>query len=373
MTRILYVVNSPAFFLSHRVAIAIEAQRLGYEVHVATAPGPAVTDIRDHGFVHHELPLARSGQNPLSEFKLLYCLYKLFLNVKPDLIHLVTIKPVLYGGIAARLARVPSVVFAVSGLGTIFIADSLLSKLRKLIVTWLYRRALKHSKMAVIFQNPDDRDCLVDQGCISINVAYIIRGSGVELADYPFVPEPQGRPVVVLVSRLLKDKGVNEFCQAAELLLKRGVAVTMRLVGSLDPGNPTSLSKGELLNWEKSGAIEYLGYCEDIAKQYANANIACLPSYREGLPKSLIEAAACGRAVITTNVPGCRDAIEDGETGVLVKSKSSLELADAIEDLVKSDDKRRQMGEAGRKLAEQAFTIESVVEKHLCIYKAVVS
>lgn len=366
---ILFVVNAPEFFLSHRLPLAVAAQKSGYEVHVATADGPDVEQIRAQGYIHHVVPFARRGQNPLNELSTLLCLVRLFQRTKPSLVHLITIKPVLYGGVAARLAGVRSVVSAVSGLGTVYLADSAPARIRRRLVTAMYRAAFKQKRLAVIFQNPDDRDAMLTLRALKPERARMIRGSGVALADYPYVPEPDGKPVVVMAARLLRDKGVFEFVEAARLLKQRGLAVQMRLIGSPDPGNPTSVTQQELDHWASEEKIELLGYRKDIAEQYAEANIVCLPSYREGLPKGLVEAAACGRAVVTTDVPGCRDAVTADETGLLVPVKDPVALAVAIQTLIENPKLRKQMGEGGRALAEEAFTIERVVEQHMDIYR----
>lgn len=369
--KILYVVNAPEFFISHRLALALAVKGEGYEVHVATAPGVEISEIEAHGLIHHSIGFARSGQNPLVELKTLAQLVALFRRIAPDLVHLVTIKPVIYGGLAARLTGVRSVVAAVSGLGTAFLADSGLGKLRRSLITRLYSSAFKQERLAVIFQNPDDRDSLLGYRVIQAKDARLIRGSGVKLECYPFVPEPKSVPVVVMASRLLRDKGVFEFVSAARILRDRGVEVEMRLIGSTDPGNLTSVDEKQLEQWRDDGAVRLMGYRNDIAEQYAAANIVCLPSYREGLPKSLVEAAACGRAVVTTDVPGCRDAITPGETGMTVPVKDPLALAEAVQKLVEDPDLRERMGLAGRALAEKEFSIEKIIDQHLQIYRGV--
>lgn len=339
-------------------------------MHVATALGSEVESIRTYGFRHHIVPFARSGQNPIVELKTLVQLVKLFRHLNPDLVHLVTIKPVLYGGIASRIAGVKSVVAAISGLGTVFLATSVPARMRRSVVTRLYSAAFKQKRLAVIFQNPDDRDILLSLGTLRKAQARMIRGSGVALSDYPFLPEPkEGNPVVVMAARLLKDKGVCEFVDAARLLHKRGVAVQMHLIGSPDSGNPTSVTPQDVEHWTQEGVVELLGFRKDIAAQYAAANIVCLPSYYgEGLPKSLVEAAACGRAVVTTDHSGCRDAIIPDETGLLVPVKNAEALADAIQKLIEDPELRQHMGVAGRKLAEDEFAIEKIVEQHMHIY-----
>lgn len=369
--KILFVVNAPEFFISHRLQLAVAAQKAGYEVHIASAHGAAVSQIEAEGFHHHAVSFARSGQNPLVELRTLVSLVKLFRQIKPDLVHLITIKPVLYGGLAARLSQVQGVVSAVSGLGTVFLAESLLGKARRWLIGKLYTAAFQQNNLAVIFQNPDDRDTLLSIGALSEQNVRLVRGSGVSLQEYPYLPEPEGKPVIVMAARLLRDKGVFEFVEAARELRHRGVAVNMKLIGSADPGNVSSVTQAELDAWEEEGAVELLGFRSDIAEQYASANIVCLPSYREGLPKGLVEAAACGRAVVTTDVPGCRDAITPGETGLLVPVKDSSALADAIQALVDQSRLRKKMGAAGRALAEEEFAIEKIVDQHLQIYRGV--
>ncbi|PSL12937.1 glycosyltransferase involved in cell wall biosynthesis [Marinobacterium halophilum] len=363
------MVNAPEFFLSHRLPLALAAQKFGYEVHVATANGPDVEKVREYGFFHYTIPFARSGQNPIRELKTILFLTRLFRAVKPDLVHLITIKPVLYGGISARIVGIKSVVAAVSGLGTVFLASSIAAKLRRWLVTFLYSTAFKQKRLTVIFQNPDDRDTLLELGVVRSTETFMIRGSGVDLADYPYVPEPVGTPVVVMAARLLKDKGTLDYIEASRLLHQRGTDLKMRLIGSPDPGNPTTVTQHELDAWACEGTVELLGYRKDIADQYAAANVVCLPSYREGLPKSLIEAAACGRAVVTTDVPGCRDAIIPDVTGLLVPIRNASLLADAIQKLVEEPELRERMGRAGRRLAEDAFTIENIVAQHMSIYQ----
>lgn len=368
---LLFVVNNPAFFMSHRVPVAVAAQKAGYDVHVATMDGPAVADIQALGMTHHPIPMTRSGKHPLQELGTLLALVRLFRRLRPDVVHLVTIKPVLYGGIAARIARVPGMVAAISGLGFVFLSNSLKMRLVRAVVARLYRIALGHPNSRVIFQNANDRDLLKSLGAVREDQVVIIRGAGVDLAAYRPTPEPPAPPVVVtMVARLLRDKGVQEFVQAAKLLRERGVPVTMQLVGGLDAGNPASATQADVDAWQQEGCVEALGERSDVAALYAAAHIAVLPSYREGLPKSLIEAAACGRAVVTTDVPGCRDAIEPDVTGLLVPVRDAAALADAIVRLAEDAALRQSMGTAGRALAEREFDINQVARIHVALYDA---
>jgi glycosyltransferase involved in cell wall biosynthesis len=371
--RLMFVVNNPAFFMSHRVPVALAAQQAGYDVHVATMDGPAVADIQALGMTHHAIPMTRSGKHPLQELGTLLALVRLFRRVRPDVVHLVTIKPVLYGGIAARIARVPGMVAAISGLGFVFLSNSLKMRLVRAVVARLYRVALGHPNSRVIFQNANDRDLLKSLGAVRDEQVVMIRGAGVDLEAYRASPEPPAPPVVVtMVARLLRDKGVREFVEAAALLRARGMPVTMQLVGGLDAGNPASATQQEVDAWQRDGAVQALGERSDIAELYAASHIAVLPSYREGLPKSLIEAAACGRAVVTTDVPGCRDAIEPGQTGLLVPVRDAQSLADAIARLAEDAALRQRMGAAGRALAEREFDIKRVARIHVELYDALV-
>ncbi|MFQ6708018.1 glycosyltransferase family 4 protein, partial [Bordetella pertussis] len=328
--RLLFVVNNPAFFLSHRLPLAEAARADGYEVHVATMDGPSVPDIVARGFAHHVIPMTRSGKQPLQELRSVWALVRLFRRLRPGLVHLVTIKPVLYGGIAARLAGVPAMVAAISGLGFVFVAGGLKARLLRAAVGRLYRLALGHRNSRIVFQNTADRDVLARLGAVRAEQVVMIRGSGVDLGQYRVVPEPAAPVTALMAARLLRDKGVREFVEAARLLRQRGLSVRMQLAGGVDPGNPASITPEQAAQWQDEGCVEVLGERKDIAALYGAAHMAVLPSYREGLPKSLLEAAACGRAVVTTDVPGCRDAIDPDVTGLLVPPRDAPALADAI-------------------------------------------
>lgn len=370
---LLFVVNDAAFFISHRLDIALGAQKAGYSVKVATMPGPSVSKIKDLGFEHHSVPLSRSGRNPAGEALAFLSILKLLWRVKPDVLHLVTIKPVLYGGLAARLAPVRGVVCAVSGLGFVFMTKGVKAGVLRGMVKTLYRLAFGKRNLRVIFQNPDDRDVLLQMKAVSSSQVELIRGSGVDLSLFRVKPEPQGVPVVCFAARLLNDKGIREFIEAARLLRSRGVVARFVVAGDIDPGNPTSATKQDLEQWRAEGAVELLGFQHDVAQFFSTVNLVVLPSYREGLPKVLVEAAAAGRAVVTTDVPGCRDAIDPDVTGLLVALKNVESLATAIERLIIDAQLRQAMGKAGRVLAEHEFGIEKIVQQHLDIYAKVVN
>jgi glycosyltransferase involved in cell wall biosynthesis len=370
--RLLIVVNTSDFFLSHRLPIAIAAKKAGYDVHVASAISDSIKEIQSRGLVHHALPITRSGKNPFKEIKTIYEMWRLMRNLRPKIVHLITVKPVVYGGIAARMARVPSVIAAVSGLGTVFMAKGGINRVIRLFVKVLYRISLGHKNIRVIFQNPCDREALLGLGVLNSENTLMIRGSGVALEDYSYQPEALGRPVVVFASRLLIDKGVREFVEAARQLHTRGVKALFWIIGSPDPGNPSTIQDDEVMDWRQEGDVQLLGFRRDIPRLFEKANIVVLPSYYgEGLPKVLIEAAACGRAVVTTDRPGCRHAIEPGRTGLLVPARDPVALSYAIEKLILDTDLRQRMGRAGRELAEREFGIEKVVNAHLKAYHEV--
>lgn len=368
--KIILVLNGVTYFISHRLPIAVELKRQGYEVHVV-CPDAKPADFDQYGFTYHQVEMSRKGMNPFVELAVILNLYKLFKQTKPDLVHLVTIKPYLYGGIAARLAGVPCVVSAVAGLGIVFSQNNLKAKLLRTILYPLFKFAFNHKNQNVIFQNRDDKQALVDWINLPEIKATVIRGAGADLNQYPYLPEPSNNPAVIaFAARLLKDKGVEQFVEASALLKQRGVSARFWLIGEPDPGNSNTVTQEQLKSWEQGGLIECLGYRTDIPLLFSQANVVSLPSfYGEGLPKVLIEAAACGRAVVTTDWPGCRDAITPSETGLLVPIKDSVALAEAFQQLIENDEQRLAMGKAGRKLAEDVFDVNKVVAQHIDIYK----
>ena len=366
---LLFVVNVDWFFLSHRLPIALEAMRQGCQVHIATGLTDKQGELERNGLVVHRLALDRSSAGLGSAWRTMVQLWQIFRAVRPDVVHLVTIKPVLLGGLVARLAGVPAVVAAVSGLGFVFMARGAKAAVRRWLVGALYRVALDHRNLKVIFQNADDLRRLAKVAHLPAANVAMIRGSGVDLARFAHVPLPGGVPVVVLAARLLADKGVLEFVQAARLLRQRGCKARFVLVGTVDTANPASFTDADVSAWVHDGVVESWGHRADMPQVLAAALVVVLPSYREGLPKVLIEAAACGRAVVTTDVPGCRDAIDPSVTGVLVPVRNAMALADAMEDLIQDPLRCKVMGDAGRALAEKAFDVRQVVAAHLQIYQ----
>ncbi|MFA7436668.1 glycosyltransferase family 4 protein [Castellaniella sp.] len=367
--RLLFFVTNPAFFMSHRLPVAEAARRAGYEVHVASMAAPAVAQLEALGFAHHVLPLSRTGMRPWAELRSLWALGRLLRTLRPALVHAVTLKSVLYGGIMARLMRVPAFVAAISGLGYAFIpGPGGRRRWQRPLALALYRLALGHRCSRVIFQNPADCDVLRQAGAVREDQVVMMRGSGVDLQVFRPRPWPAGPVTVVMAARLLRDKGVVEFAEAARILHMQGSPVRWRLAGSLDPENPASIDSQTLQAWQDDGWIDYVGECADVATLYAQSHGVVLPSYREGLPKSLIEAAASGRPVVTTDVPGCRDAIVPGVSGLLVPVGDARALAQAVQTLAADEAMRVRMGAAGRALAERDFGLAQIVQAHLAVY-----
>jgi glycosyltransferase involved in cell wall biosynthesis len=369
----LFVVNVDWFFISHRLPIALKAKQAGFEVHIATGITDKLNVLKDCGLTVHPLGLVRGGLGALNALATIVELRRIFKAVQPDVVHLVTIKPVLLGGVMARWLRVPALVSAVSGLGYVFTARGKLARPLKWVVASFYSWALGHHNQIVIFQNPDDRDTLSKVTGLSESKVEMIRGSGVDLKQYTVTPELTGLPVVLFPARLLADKGVFEFVQAATLLRAKCIPARFVLAGMLDSANPTSVPQGQLDEWVAEGVVEHWGYRANMPQVIASSNLVVLPSYREGLPKVLLEAAASGRAVVTTDVPGCRDAIEPGVTGFLVPVRDAQSLAMAIEHLLANPGQRTAMGLAGRQLAEKEFDVSAVSDKHLLIYRRLLS
>ncbi|MEM7478868.1 MAG: glycosyltransferase family 4 protein [Planctomycetota bacterium] len=374
--KLLFVVNVDWFFLSHRLPIALEAQKKGYEVHVATTSTGRIDEIAQYGFQTYELSLKRSSMSFLDSFRAFLEIRRIYRCVKPLVVHLISIKPVIIGGFAARICGIPGVVAAVPGLGFIFSDKGVVASLRRFLVGFGYSVALGHKNLVVIFQNTEDKRTISEIARVDDKKVRIIRGSGVDLQLFTFVPLRTETPIVLFAGRLLKDKGVEEFVDAARLLKNEPDAppngVRCVIVGEPDEGYRATISAEQLTNWETEGAVEFWGKRDDMQKVISLAQIVVLPSYREGLPKVLAEAAACGRAVITTDVPGCRDAIEPNETGLLVPVRESEPLAAAIRALLDDTQRCREMGVKGRELAERKFDVRSVVNQHLQIYNELI-
>jgi len=372
--KLLFLINDLSFFCSHRLPIAESAKINGYDVIIGYGElGSADTQfLEQKGFRLSFVPMDRGKFNFFKDLKSFFYIWNFFKRERPDLVHLVTIKPYLYGGIIARLTGVPSLVSAVSGLGTLFMHKDLKSNFFRYLLYPLYYFAFNHSNQKIIFQNDEDIKKFINFGVLNPLKAKLIKGSGVKLENFSNFTEPTGTPVVCFAARLLRDKGINEYISAAKILKKRGVKARFLLAGDQDIKNPSGLNLSDLNKIIKENCVEIIGYKKNIPALYANSNIICLPSYREGLPKSLVEAAAASRAVVTTDTPGCRDAIIPNKTGLLVPVKDPVKLADALQRLIEFPSERIRMGKEGRKLAEKEYAIEKIVKHHLDIYQELI-
>ena len=373
--KILFLVNYLSFFLSHRLPIAEALLAKGFEVFIGYGElrGADPKLLEQRGFKVDFIPMQPGGLNLLKDLKTLYYIWVFFKRVEPDIVHLITIKPYLYGGIISRLCGVRGLITAVSGLGTLFVNKDLKSKLIRLLLYPIYKLAFNHLNQKVIVQNKDDLKVLVNWGVLNPSKVKLLKGSGVKLENFTNLDEPGGTTTVCFAARLLRDKGVYEYVSAVRLLKERGIKAQFLLAGDLDINNPTGLKLDDLNKIKNECYVKILGHQKDIATLYAKSHIICLPSYREGFPKSLIEAAAAGRAVVTTDVPGCRDAIIPNKTGLLVPIKDSQKLADALQWLIENPKERIIMGKEGRKFAEKEFSIEKIILNHLDIYQDLLS
>lgn len=368
---LLFIVNDAGFFLSHRLNIARAAKRGGWTVHVATPRGRDVERVVAEGFVHHPIPLSRSGTNLLQEFRSIAALWTLLRALRPTLVHAVTIKPVLYSGFLTPLVRTPALVQAVSGLGHVFTAEGAIARVRRTIVKRAYRLAFRHPHSRVIVQNEDDQQTLGT--ALRKGQAVLIPGAGVDTGRYCALPEPGGIPIVVLASRMLWAKGVGDFVSAAQAVKNKGIEARFVLVGDSDRGNPAAVPEANLREWDELGWVEWWGHRADMPDVFAQATIVCLPTfYGEGVPKVLIEAAACGRPIVTTDWPGCRTIVRDGHNGLLVPPRDAKQLSDALSTLLSDRELRSEMGERGRQMVLNHFATEHIERMTLQVYDELV-
>jgi glycosyltransferase involved in cell wall biosynthesis len=367
--RVLFVDNDVNSFYSYRIEMARAARDAGFDVHIAAPEGKAAQTLLSEGFRFHSVAMTRSGLHPWKELATIAALFSLYRKLQPDLVHHLRLKPVLYGGLAAYGARVPAVVGLLTGLGYVFIAETRKAAVIRRLVTLSCKVAFRHGNQRIIFQNPDDQFVFVQNKILPARQTALIKGSGVDVNTYLPTPEREGVPVVVLASRMLRDKGVDEFVDAARSLRAAGVPARFVLVGETDPGNPTAIRAEQLRQWADTGVVEWWGHQANMKDVLAQAHVVCLPSLREGVPKVLIEAAACGRAIVTTDAPGCREIVRNGENGLLVPVRDSRALAEALRLLVENAPLRAGMGLKGRDIAVQEFSIERVVRETLGVYR----
>lgn len=371
MKKLLIVTNVDWFLISHRLILAEAAKTNGWEVHVACQDTGRGIEISQRGINFIPFSFSRSGTNPFNELSLIIEFIKLYRRIKPDVIHQITIKPVVYGTIAAKILKIKGVINAISGMGYMFVEGKI--GLMQNIILGLMRYGANRSKIDFIFQNQDDMNVLLDAKVLNEkNKTYLIKGSGVNLNSFPHLPLPnfENKINILLPCRMLWDKGVKELKEATEILkTKYFNKLQFILLGSSDDENKSSVPSVFLNDWQDGEYVVWLGHRDNVVDYYKYCHIVILPSYREGLPKSLIEACAIGRPIITTDAIGCKDCVDEGINGLKVPVKNSFLLAEAIEKLINNKELMISMGNSSRLKAENEFNVENVVTKHLEIYE----
>jgi glycosyltransferase involved in cell wall biosynthesis len=367
--KLIFLVTEDWYFVSHRLELAVAARNAGYDVVVATRVDRHGKTITDAGFTLCPVAFNRSGLNPLEDFRTLMQLVRLFRREAPDIVHHVALKPVIYGSLAARIAGVKGVVNALGGLGYVFSSVSLRAKMLRWITKPALKLALGGRNSRLIVQNRDDRDIIVADGLADAGSVILIRGAGVDPSAYRQVTVASEMPLIILPARLLREKGVGEFVEAARLLRGQGVKARFALVGKPDLANPTSVSQHEIDTWVSEDVVEYWGWQDDMPDIFSQAQIVCLPTYYgEGLPKSLLEAAASGCAIVTTDIPGCREIVQQGVTGWLVPTRDVRALAIALQQAIEQPGLREQFGASARALIATDFSMNRVASETIAIY-----
>ena len=369
MPRLLFVIHDDYFFCSHRLHLGRAAVAAGFDVHVATLVKHHAKVIEEAGMKLLPIRLHGGLKSPWYELASLIELIRLYRRVQPDVIHHVALKAILFGSMAARVARTPAVVNAITGLGYMFESGGWRRRLLRSAIAPGLRWGFAYPGSVAIFQNSDDCEDFVRARILKKSQAVIIRGAGVNVSEFCPTPEPSGTPVVVLASRMLRSKGVEEFVQAARLLKASGVQVRCVLVGKVDMKNPSTITEAQLRRWEKEGVVEWWGHCDDMAGVFAASHAVVLPSYAEGLPKALLEGAACARPLIATRVRGCQEIVRHGENGLLVPLKDPHSLAQAIATILGDKALRQRMGAKGRAIVVNEFGAERVARETIGLYR----
>ncbi|MGC3983229.1 MAG: glycosyltransferase family 4 protein [Pseudorhodoferax sp.] len=370
MAKLLYFISEDWFFYSHFLERAKAAQHAGHEVLVLTRMGEHRERLQREGFRLLPLRMERGGTNVLREIGVLLQVWRAYRAERPDLVHQVALKPILYGSLVASWLGVRALVNAPVGMGYVFTAQGTRGLLLRALVRLALRTFLNPPNSKVVFENEEDLAASVEGGSVRACDAVLIRGAGVDMERFVPAEPPPGTPLVVLGARMLRDKGVVEFVEAARLLQERRVDVRCVLVGAPDPANPSSLTHEQLARWQNEGVVEWWGHREDMVQVLQQCHVACLPSYREGLPKFLLEAMACGLPVVATDVPGCREAVDNDVTGLLVPPRSGTALAHVLARLLGDSGLRAAMGAAGRMRAARLHARDVVTAQTLVLYRA---
>lgn len=363
---LVYLVTEDWYFLSHRLPMACAALRAGYEVHVATNVVDGGAAIESYGFKLHALNWRRGSARPHDLIRILGEIRALYKRLKPDLVHHVGVQPAIIGALASIGLPVVKL-HAMAGLGFAFTSKTLRARVTGFAMRLLMRGLLNRPRNAVLVQNPDDRAAVTALG-ISPERIFLIPGSGVDTEALVPMPEPAGVMTVGYVGRLLADKGVRSLVEAHDILAARGRDIRFVLAGDPDPANPASIPQAEIDSWKQTAGLDVLGHIKDIREVWAMSHIAVLPSRREGLPKSLLEAAACGRPIVATDVPGCREIARPDVNALLVPADDAVALAEAIDRLASDTALRRRFGAAGRAMVEAEFSEHHIGREIVALY-----
>ena len=370
--KLMYLISEDWFFCSHFLERALAARDAGYDVLVMARERAHGQKIRAAGIRLLPVNSSRRSINPVKELALLLRVYLAYRRERPDVVHHIAAKAVLYGSLAAIFFRRKlAIVNAPVGMGYVFSSGERLAKLLRPGLRLGYRLLLNPRRSRVIFENPDDAAYFVENGVVRPSDTVVIRGAGIDVRKFRPVNSPAGPPVVALVARMLRDKGIYEFVEAAHRLHEAGLAARFVLVGDPDPENPASIPLEQLRSWQRQKGVEWWGWREDMVSTWHQVHIACLPSsYREGLPKALLEAAACGLPIVTTDAIGCREVVRNGDNGLLVPVGDTQALAHALHTLICDADLRSRMGKQSRARAEREFSSERVISETLAVYRA---
>jgi len=371
--RAVLVINSLGSFPPHQMAPLRAALSLGWEVHLVAPASPAAAEAVAMGAVYHPVFIPRGLVAPWWELGTLWRLWRLYRRLRPQLVHHMTAKPVIFGGLAARLAGVPIVVATTPGLGGIFAQRGFRAGLLRGLILAGFRQAARHPRCRFIIENESDRERLVMAGVVPAEHTTLVLISGVDPKVFHPEPEAPGPPVVLLASRLLWDKGIGTFVEAARRLRAQGVRARFVLAGDPDPGNPASIPRAQLEAWVREGNVEWLGHRNDMPHVLAASHVCCLPTvYGEGTPRFLLEAAASGRPLVSTDWPGCREVAQHGVTGLLVPPRDPEFLAGALRALIEAPSLRAQYGQAARRLVLERFTADRAVADTTALYRSLV-
>ncbi|MBL41719.1 MAG: glycosyltransferase family 1 protein [Rhodospirillaceae bacterium] len=370
--KIFIVLNDLPFFITHRLPLALEAKKNGLEVHVlAPYHKKSLEIINEYNIQFHSIPLKRGGKNPFLELKLFISIWRLISKNKPNLIHFVSMKPVLYGGIIARLLNIQGTVNAITGLGFLFVTSNFLNKIIRKFVLLIYKFSLNHKNSISIFQNSDDLELFIDRNLVDRTKTVMIKGCGVDVDVFTPINKFVDNRIIMFPARIIGDKGANEFFDAAKILKNEGIIARFVIVGRTDPDNPTNIDEIKIKKLIEENIIEWWGFSENMSETLSKATIICLPSYREGLPKVLIEAAALEKPIVTTDVPGCREIVINERNGLLVPVRDSKNLSLALKKLIENKDMQKEMGIEGRKLVVKNFTSKDFIFRSMNVYETI--